>query len=152
MGLLEGLLGAAMGALNTSGQQQASPMGGAGGALLNIALEMLANRGQGAAAGGGVGGLLQSLSQGGLGDVVQSWISTGSNLPISAEQLQQVLGNEQIGQIAQRLGLPSGAVADQLSQVLPEVVDKLTPAGELPASGMGDPQELLASLTRALRG
>ena len=154
MGLLDGLLGAAMGALTQQGGQQGTG-GGAGGALLNIALQMLANRGQGQASGGamgGLGGLLQSLQGAGLGEVAQSWIGTGSNLPISADQLSQVLGNERIGQIAQQLGLSPGLVSEQLAGMLPDVVDKLTPSGQLPECGFGDPQDLLASLTRSLRG
>ncbi len=154
MRLLDGLLGAAMGALTQQGGQQGTG-GGAGGALLNIALQMLANRGQGQASGGamgGLGGLLQSLQGAGLGEVAQSWIGTGSNLPISADQLSQVLGNERIGQIAQQLGLSPGLVSEQLAGMLPDVVDKLTPSGQLPEGGFGDPQDLLASLTRSLRG
>ena len=154
MGLLDGLLGAAMGALTQQGGQQGTG-GGAGGALLNIALQMLANRGQGQASGGamgGLGGLLQSLQGAGLGEVAQSWIGTGSNLPISADQLSQVLGNERIGQIAQQLGLSPGLVSEQLAGMLPDVVDKLTPSGQIPDGGLGDPQALLDSLTRSLRG
>ncbi|HPU52082.1 MAG TPA: YidB family protein [Burkholderiaceae bacterium] len=154
MGLLDGLLGAAMGALNNQGGHQGAG-GGAGGALLNIALQMLANQGNGQAAGGGIGGLgglLQSLQGAGLGDVAQSWIGKGSNLPISADQLSQVLGNDRIGQIAQQLGLSPDHVSEQLAGMLPDVVDKLTPGGEVPQGGLGDPQDLLNSLTRALRG
>ena len=161
MGLLDGLLGAAMGALTQHGGQQGAgggaggAGGGAGGALLNIALQMLANQGQGQGQGGamgGLGGLLQSLQRAGLGQVAQSWIGTGTNLPISADQLSQVLGNERIGQIAQQLGLAPEHVSEQLAGMLPEVVDRLTPAGQLPEGGLGDPQAQLESLTRSLRG
>lgn len=154
MGLLDGLLGAAMGALTQQGGQH-SAGGGAGGALLNIALQMLANRGQSQGPGGGLGGLgglLQSLQGAGLGEVAQSWIGTGSNLPISPDQLSQVLGDERIGQIAQQLGLSPGHVSEQLAGMLPDVVDRLTPTGQVPDGGLGDPQELLESLTRSLRG
>ena len=154
MGLLDGLLGAAMGALTQQGGQPGAG-GGAGGALLNIALQMLANQGQGQVPGGslgGLGGLLRSLQSAGLGEVAQSWIGTGSNLPISADQLSQVLGDERIGQIAQQLGLSPGNVSEQLAGMLPDVVDKLTPSGQIPDGGLGDPQDLLDSLTRSLRG
>lgn len=158
MGLLDGLLGAAMGALTQQGGQQGAGSG-AGGALLNIALQMLANQGQGQGQGGamggamgGLGGLLQSLQGAGLGQVAQSWIGTGANLPISADQLSQVLGNERIGQIAQQLGLAPEHVSEQLAGMLPDVVDRLTPSGQLPEGGLGDPQQLLESLTRSLRG
>jgi hypothetical protein len=78
---------------------------GAGGAstaaLVQQITQMLANNAQG----GGLGGLIQSFERMGLGNVISSWISTGQNLPISPDQLQQVLGQGRIGQIAQSLGL-----------------------------------------------
>jgi uncharacterized protein YidB (DUF937 family) len=84
---------------------------------------------------GGLAGLVQKFEQCGLGNVVGSWIGTGQNLPISADQLRNVLGSDAIGQIAQQLGLSHEEVAGQLSQALPEVVDQATPEGQLPADG-----------------
>ena len=97
---------------------------------------------------GGLGGLLQKFQQGGLADVAQSWVGTGANLPISAEQVQQVLGSGALGDIASKLGLQPEQAAGALSQALPEVVDKLTPNGQLPAEGelMATAQQMLGKL------
>ena len=83
---------------------------------------------------GGVQGLVNLFQQGGLGNVISSWIGTGANLPVSADQLQQVLGGERLSQIASRLGIPSEDAASRLSQALPKLVDSATPGGTLPPS------------------
>ena len=97
---------------------------------------------------GGLSGLLGKFQQGGLGDLVQSWVGTGSNLPISAEQIQQVLGSGALGDIASKLGIQPEQAAGELSQALPNVVDKLTPNGQLPAEGdlMATAQQMLGKL------
>jgi len=97
---------------------------------------------------GGLSGLLEKFQQGGLGDLVQSWVGTGSNLPISAEQIQQVLGSGMLGDIASKLGIQPDQVAGELSQALPDVVDKLTPNGQLPAESdlMATAQQMLGKL------
>lgn len=84
---------------------------------------------------GGQGGLQNLISQfdsKGLGDVIGSWVSTGKNLPISPDQLQGVLGNDAVKNIASKLGMDSSALKSQLSNLLPDVVDKLTPNGKVP--------------------
>ena len=81
---------------------------------------------------GGLSGLVQSFQQNGLGEVVSSWIGTGRNLPVSADQLQSVLGSEQVQALAQRLGLPLGDAGGQLATLLPQIIDGLTPNGRLP--------------------
>jgi len=96
--------------------------------------------------GGGLGGLAAQLQQAGLGDVVGSWIGRGQNMPISPDQVEAGLGADTIAQIARQLGLNNGDVAGQLSQVLPHVVDALTPDGHLPAEGLGSGDDLLARL------
>lgn len=94
---------------------------------------------------GGLGGLLEKFQQGGLGSLAQSWVSTGANLPISAEQIQQVLGSGALGDIAGKLGMQPDQAASALSQALPDIVDKLTPNGQLPAEGdlMAAAQQML---------
>ena len=85
---------------------------------------------------GGLQGLVTTFEQGGMGGMIASWIGTGANQSISAEQIQAVLGSEQVQAIASRLGLNTQEVAGQLAQLLPQVVDKLTPGGTIPdASG-----------------
>ncbi len=89
------------------------------------------------ASGGGLNGLVQMFEQAGLGHVIQSWIGTGQNLPISPDQLQQVLGNGKVAEIAQALGVQPAQATTQLSQVLPHLVDHLTPDGAMPTSALG---------------
>jgi uncharacterized protein YidB (DUF937 family) len=84
---------------------------------------------------GGLAGLVQQLQKGGLADQVGSWVSTGQNLPVSPEQLQGALGNDMLGQLAQSVGLDAGQAAGPLAQLLPQVVDALTPNGQLPTGG-----------------
>jgi uncharacterized protein YidB (DUF937 family) len=88
---------------------------------------------------------LEKFQQGGLGNLAQSWVGTGANLPISAEQIQQVLGSGALGDIASKLGMQPEQAASELSQALPNVVDKLTPNGQLPAEGdlMAAAQQML---------
>lgn len=81
---------------------------------------------------GGISGLVEKFQQGGLGDIVSSWVGTGANLPISAEQIQAVLGNEQIAGLAAKLGLDSSQLSQQVAEHLPGLIDRLTPDGEVP--------------------
>ncbi|HSB19069.1 MAG TPA: YidB family protein [Anaeromyxobacteraceae bacterium] len=95
---------------------------------------------------GGLAGLVKAFSDKGLGDVVGSWVGTGANLPVSPDQIQQVLGKDRVQQLAQQHGLAPDALASQLAQVLPGFVDKLTPGGQLPdAQGL---EGLLKGLLR----
>jgi len=81
---------------------------------------------------GGLGGLLNKLEQGGLGDVTKSWVGSGQNQPVSPGQLGTALGPNIIKVLAQKSGLSEEELSKQLSQVLPGIVDKLTPNGRLP--------------------
>jgi uncharacterized protein YidB (DUF937 family) len=132
MGLLDSVLGSVLG-----GQQQ----GGAG-ALMQIVAGMLANQGQagGGAAGGlgGLAGLAEQFQKNGMGEVMNSWVGKGQNLPISPDQLSQVLGGDMIGKITQATGMNQGDLLGQLSQMLPGMVDKVTPDGQIPQGGIGD--------------
>jgi uncharacterized protein YidB (DUF937 family) len=94
---------------------QATPDEGAGGGLL-----------------GGLGGLLDKLQKGGLGNAASSWVDSGQNQPVSPGQLGSALGPDIIKVLAQRSGLSEEELTSQLSQLLPGVVDKLTPQGRLP--------------------
>ena len=84
---------------------------------------------------GGLEGLIQSFQQGGLGEIVNSWVSTGQNLPVSAEQLQSVLGGGRLQDIAAQLGMSPEQATGGLADLLPQVVDNLTPTGQLPEGG-----------------
>ncbi len=81
---------------------------------------------------GGIPGLVERFAANGLGHVVNSWISTGQNLPISPEQIQTVLGSEQVQAIAAKAGISPEAAQTGISQLLPQIVDHLTPNGEAP--------------------
>jgi uncharacterized protein YidB (DUF937 family) len=147
MGLLDSLIGAVSGGMG--GQGGAGDAGGTQGALLNAVIGMLANgQGQGGGA-GGLGDLIGKFTQNGMGDVISSWVGHGQNAPISGDQLSSVLGADTIGNIAAKLGMSHGDVAGQLSQVLPQMIDRLTPHGQAPAGGLGGISDILAQLTQA---
>lgn len=139
MGLFDGVAGG-LGQM-LGGQAQGA---GAENPMLQAVMGLLANNGSV----GGLGGMVEKFQQGGLGDVVQSWIGTGANQAVSAGQLQQVLGSGVIGDLAAKLGIQPEQAANELSQVLPAVVDKLTPGGQLPAQGdlMATAQQMLGKL------
>ncbi|MEO8805778.1 MAG: YidB family protein [Burkholderiaceae bacterium] len=146
MGLLDSVIGAVAGGMGGQGR------GDAQGALLNAVIAMLAN-GQGrGGTGGGLGDLIGKFTQGGMGDVIGSWIGHGQNAPISGGQLTDVLGSDMIGDLAAQLGLSNEEAAGQLSQVLPQVVDRLTPQGHAPADGLGGMDDLLAQLSQITQG
>jgi uncharacterized protein YidB (DUF937 family) len=83
---------------------------------------------------GGLGGLLEKLQKGGLGDVANSWVGPGQNKPVAPGQLGPALGNDLIKTLSQRSGIPEDELMKQLSQILPGVVDKLTPQGRVPTA------------------
>jgi uncharacterized protein YidB (DUF937 family) len=88
---------------------------------------------------GGLNGLVQKFQAAGLGDIVSSWIGAGDNRSISPDQLQKVLGDTHVSQLAEQSGMPRDQLLGQLSQLLPGVVDKLTPGGEIPqGAGIAD--------------
>lgn len=181
MGLLDSILGAALGGA-MSQQQAPTPRQAPGGgmnsavltALLPIVLGMLTNRGGGAAAGsggalgdilggmlggggatarggggglgdilggmlggsaggaGGLGGLLEQFQRAGFAEQANSWVSTGQNIPIPPDAIGQVFGGGALSQIAQQAGISEAEASQGLSQILPEVVDRLTPGGSVP--------------------
>lgn len=82
----------------------------------------------------GLGGLLNKLQQGGLGNATDSWVGTGQNQPVPPNQLGSALGPDVIKSLAQRAGIPEEDLTQQLSRVLPGLVDKMTPNGRLPTA------------------
>ena len=80
---------------------------------------------------GSVGGLVAKLQEGGLGSQVSSWLSNGANLSVSSDQLRAALGNEQVKQIADTVGLPTDKILSVLSQYLPGAIDQMSPNGTL---------------------
>ncbi len=148
-----GLLDSVLGAIN-KGQSPDAQAGAAGGLgsllamaasnpqLIQVVTGMLGNDGQH----GGLSGLVEKFQQAGLGDVVGSWIGSGQNQGISGEQLSSVLGSDAMAGLAEKLGMSPDEAAGQLSSVLPGLVDKLTPAGEAPQSGLGNSGDLMGML------
>lgn len=144
MGILDGILGGLLGGNSNAsplqsilgsmlggqaqqgGQPQQGGLGGALGGLLG-----------GGGAAGGLGGLLSQFQQAGLGNVAQSWVSSGPNQQVTPDQLHQVFGDDQVNQWSQQSGLPKHDLLSQLSQYLPHAVDQMTPQGQVPTEGEG---------------
>jgi len=143
MGILDSLAGAFN---NSAG---ATPVTAApSSAVVSELLALLQSHG---GAANGLGGLMQAFEGGGLGHLFQSWVGSGQNLPVSAGQIQNVLGSSGIlEQIAQRTGLQPADVAQHLSTLLPQIVDHLTPNGQLHPGDAGSALESLAQ--RLLHG
>ena len=157
MGLLDDLLGG-LGGQTMGGRSPAARTGAGGGgdmsrvlvALAPVVLGMLANRGAGRLAprsgglgdvlgqvlggggGGGLGGLLSQLQQAGFGEQADSWVSRGPNRPISPDAMTQIFGRDGLEQISQQAGVSQEEASQGLSQLLPEMVDHVTPGGEVP--------------------
>ena len=132
MGLLDEVIGGLMG-----GSGGGSPMGGALMGLLGGGSQQGA-MGMGAAQsgmGGGLGGLMSKFEQAGLGHVAQSWVGNGPNQPVSPQQLQGVLGENQVESMASQSGMQPHDFLSQLSQHLPNAVNGMTPNGRLPDEG-----------------
>jgi len=125
MNILESLLPGLAGSSTTPGQSAASPM-------LQLLLQMLSSNGQF----GGLSGLAQQFQQAGLGAEMNSWISTGKNLPISPDQLLQVFGQGQLQQMAANSGMDLESLSGGLADMLPQVIDRMTPQGQVPATGL----------------
>lgn len=106
--------------------------GSGSGGLGSLIGGLLGGSSNSAGGAGGLGSLLEKFSQAGLGEQVKSWVGTGENLPVSPDAIGQVFGRDAIAKIAQQAGLSQEETSSGLSQVLPEVVDRLTPEGKLP--------------------
>ena len=110
MGLLDSIAGALLGGNN--------------GGIAQVAMEMLNQH-------GGVEGVLNKLKEGGLGNEVASWVGTGANLPVSADQITNALGSGTIGALASKFGISPDVLSSQIAQHLPELINKATPTGEV---------------------
>ena len=120
MGLLDGILGNILGGgRSAQGAQSGSPW-------IQMALQVLQQN-------GGLEGLLAKFQQAGMGQQAQSWIGTGQNMSISADALSKIFGQGQLGRIAEQLGMSQTEAAGGLAEALPNVVDQMTPDGQIPA-------------------
>lgn len=150
MGLLDALIGNVLGSA-LGGNQRQDPLGsilaGLGGGnrgqsgnmLLQVALLLLQQN-------GGLEGLLSKFRQGGLGQQADSWVSTGQNMNISANDLQQIFGSSTLRDLASQLGMPEEQAGSTMAQVLPELINQLTPQGQVPANGDEEIAEGLSML------
>jgi uncharacterized protein YidB (DUF937 family) len=135
MGLLDSILAAVGGTTSDSARGNAdNPLLAALGGLLQQ--------------NGGVQGLLEQFSKNGLGDLVSSWVGMGENKAVSPEQIHSALGSEQITKLASSLGIDAQQASSMLSQYLPKIIDKLTPAGQIDSGA--DSQQGLAALLPSL--
>lgn len=128
------LFDSVLGAVNNHVQQQ--------GGLANVLSGLLANNGEA----GGLNGLVEKFRQAGLGDAVNSWIGTGANQAISGDQLSDALGTDMVTKAASQLGLDPSQLSGQLAQMLPGLIDKLTPNGTVPEGGLGNAGDLMGML------
>lgn len=90
-------------------------------------------KGMTASSSGGVGGLINHLTNGGLGDVAKTWVGTGANAAVTGDQLQKAIGPDVLATLSKQTGLSADQLLARLTQTLPQVVDGLTPNGKLPA-------------------
>ncbi len=95
---------------------------------------------------GGLEGMIQSFRTKGLGDLIDSWIGTGKNLPISVDQIKEALGSAQLQKIADSIGISKEKASAKLAEFLPKAIDKLTPDGKVPS------KEILAKAVEMLKG
>jgi uncharacterized protein YidB (DUF937 family) len=143
MGLLDSVLSGALSNLaGGAAQGGAGAAGGISPELIKVVVGMLGND----SPLGGLGGLIGKFQNAGLGDVASSWVSNGENMPVSPNQIQDALGSDTLGQIASQLGMSHGDAAGSLSQMLPQIINQLTPQGQAPAGGLGNMGDLLGAL------
>ncbi|MEY4482767.1 MAG: hypothetical protein RL693_219 [Verrucomicrobiota bacterium] len=116
MGLLDNLLET----LGGSNQSESNPLVGAISGMISQQ--------------GGLQGMMSQFSEKGLGDAFSSWVGLGENQSISADQIQKVIGNEQVAALAQKVGIDPAQASAMLSQYLPKIIDKLTPSGQVEAN------------------
>jgi uncharacterized protein YidB (DUF937 family) len=134
MGLFDDLVGKVAGAVKGSQGQEAGLVEGVMGLLTNKET-------------GGLGGLVQDFNQKGLGDVISSWVGTGNNDAITPAQVQEVLGSDVIKQLSEKSGISVDAAKAQLAELLPGLIDKVTPEGKIPEGDLLDKgMELLKGL------
>jgi uncharacterized protein YidB (DUF937 family) len=151
MGFLDALMKQA-----TGGQADATGLGGLASTLsqnpqiLSALTGLLSTKDTSVGGSGGLAGLVSAFQQNGMGDMMSSWISNGPNPPISASQVNQVLGSDTIGQFASKAGVPVSQAGSLLAGLLPEAINYLTPNGSVPNTNALESS--LGSLLSGLKG
>jgi len=136
-GALTALMPVVLAMLSNRGSQggglsQANLGGGAGGGLDDLLGQVLGGATGGRSQAGGLGGLLEQVRRAGFGEHADSWVSRGANKPIQPDAMTQIFGRDGIEQISRRAGISREQAAQGLSSLLPEVVDRVTPDGDVP--------------------
>ena len=139
-GVLVALMPVVLAMLSNRGRQIGAPnqmnVGpGAGGGLADVLGQVLGGAAGGRGATGGLGGLLEQLQQAGFGEQADSWVSRGANKPIPPDAMTQIFGRDGIEQISRQAGISEDEASRGLSELLPEVVDRVTPDGDVPDAG-----------------
>jgi len=147
MGFLDGLVGNVIGSM-LSGNQAQSPLG-AGGNQAQGGNFLPSNCAIDAAAKWWFGGSARQVPSGGLAQHADSWVSTGPNMNISADQLQQVFGSSTISDLASRLGIPTDQAGSAMAQMLPEIINRLTPQGQVPKNSNEEISQGLSALANS---
>ncbi len=129
MGLFDSLAGNMLGKL-----------GGEKGAIAQVAVDLFNQN-------GGLPGMLEKFKAAGFADEVNSWVGKGANLPISAEQITQVLGSTTIQTAANKLGINASEISTKIAEYLPQVVDRMTPNGEI-GKDSGNPLATLLGMLK----
>jgi uncharacterized protein YidB (DUF937 family) len=124
MGLIEALAREFLPKLLAGGGRGQSP-------LVDIITSLLTNPQT-----GGLRGLTGSFQKQGMEDIINSWIGTGKNMPISPDQILKALGNDRLRGYSDRAGIPQDEISGDLASLLPEIIDKLTPQGRIPDSSL----------------
>jgi uncharacterized protein YidB (DUF937 family) len=151
MGLLDGILSNVVGSLGSGAMPGGqNPLGallgglsggqGQGANLLTAAMSLLQQN-------GGLDGVLNSFRQNGMAQHADSWVGTGDNVAISGDQLQQALGSSSIANVASQLNMSHGQASSALAQILPELINQLTPSGQVPSNHSDLISQGLAMLT-----
>jgi uncharacterized protein YidB (DUF937 family) len=137
--VLIALMPVVLGMLANRGSQGGSPnqmnYAPRGGGIGDVLGQVLGGAGGGRGAAGGLGGLLGQLQQAGFGEQADSWVSRGANKPISPDAMTQIFGRDGLEQISKQAGISQDEASRGLSQLLPEVVDHMTPDGDVPDDG-----------------
>lgn len=120
-----------MGAFDQIGGVLGGVLGGQGGGVKGMLIQQLVAM---LSRPGAMDKLMGAFQSAGLGNIVQSWIGTGQNLPISADQVKQVLGAGTLSDLATHAGVGESEAASTLSSLLPDIIDKVTPGGKVPAA------------------
>ena len=147
--VLTALIPIAIAMLRNSGRESQAGSGRSAGGGLGDLLGQLLGGGRGASGTGGLGGLLEQFQRAGYGDQVRSWVGTGQNVPLPPGALEQTFGRGGIADLARMAGVSEADATRGLSELLPEMVDRVTPNGEIP----DEPSLLrdLSDLSRRLR-